>query len=88
MTEDRFDDRGLLARLRQLEDVEAIRRLKAAYCAGCDDDHDGDAVAALFAGLDADYPGIDDALTDILEGRLSAAGSEAATDELFGSLFR
>ncbi|MFM7535648.1 MAG: nuclear transport factor 2 family protein [Acidimicrobiales bacterium] len=49
MTEDRFDDGGLLARLRQLEDVEAIRRLKAAYCAGCDDDHDGDAVAALFA---------------------------------------
>ncbi len=35
-------------RLRELEDVEAIRRLKAAYGAACDDDHDGDAVCALF----------------------------------------
>jgi glyoxylase I family protein len=35
-------------RLRQLEDVEAIRRLKAAYCAACDADHDGDMVTALF----------------------------------------
>lgn len=35
-------------RLRELEDVEAIRRLKAAYCAACDDDHNGERVAALF----------------------------------------
>ncbi|MEM7285216.1 MAG: nuclear transport factor 2 family protein [Actinomycetota bacterium] len=44
------DDSGsaLAARLGVLEDIEAIRRLKAAYCAACDDDHDGDAVAALF----------------------------------------
>ena len=42
------DTDELRARLQQLEDVEAIRRLKAAYCAACDDDHDGDAVAALF----------------------------------------
>ena len=40
-------DAGAL-RLRQLEDVEAIRRLKAAYGRACDDDHDGDAVCALF----------------------------------------
>lgn len=38
----------LEARIAELEDIEAIRRLKAAYCAACDDDHDGDAVAALF----------------------------------------
>ena len=36
------------ARLRKLEDIEAIQKLKAAYCDACDDDHDGDAVAALF----------------------------------------
>jgi glyoxylase I family protein len=35
-------------RLRELEDVEAIRRLKAAYGKACDADHDGDAVCALF----------------------------------------
>lgn len=35
-------------RLIELEDIEAIRKLKAAYCDACDDDHDGDAVAALF----------------------------------------
>jgi len=36
-------------RLQVLEDIESIRKLKAAYCAACDDDHNGDAVAALFA---------------------------------------
>lgn len=35
-------------RLDRLEAIEEIRRLKAAYCAACDDDHNGDAVAALF----------------------------------------
>lgn len=39
---------GLGDRIATLEDIEAIRRLKAAYCAACDDDHNGDAVAALF----------------------------------------
>ena len=34
-------------RLMKLEDIEAIKKLKAAYCDACDDDHDGDAVAAL-----------------------------------------
>lgn len=40
--------RELEARLRAMEDIEEIRKLKAAYCAACDDDHNGDAVAALF----------------------------------------
>ena len=31
-------------RLKKLEDIESIRRLKAAYCAACDDDHDGEQV--------------------------------------------
>lgn len=35
-------------RVQRLEDIEEIRKLKAAYCAACDDDHNGDAVAALF----------------------------------------
>lgn len=43
-----MDIATLEARLRVLEDREEITRLKAAYCAACDDDHDGDAVAALF----------------------------------------
>jgi len=38
----------LEGRVQVLEDIEAIRKLKAAYCAACDDDHNGDAVAALF----------------------------------------
>jgi hypothetical protein len=41
-------DVALAARLDALESVEQIRRLKAAYCAACDDDHNGDQVAALF----------------------------------------
>ena len=36
------------ARLGRLEDIEEIRKLKAAYCAACDDDHNGERVAALF----------------------------------------
>ncbi len=35
-------------RLRRLEDIEAIRQLKARYCQACDDDHNADRVAALF----------------------------------------
>ncbi len=42
------DTSELATRVQRLEDVEAIGRLKAAYCDACDDDHDPDAVAALF----------------------------------------
>jgi hypothetical protein len=35
-------------RLQTLEDIEAIRKLKARYCAGCDDDHNPDTLATLF----------------------------------------
>lgn len=41
-------DGELERRLRVLEDIDAIAKLKAAYCAACDDDHNGEAVAALF----------------------------------------
>ena len=35
-------------RLDRLESIEAIKQLKARYCAGCDDDHNPDTLAALF----------------------------------------
>lgn len=35
-------------RLRRLEDIEAIRRLKYRYCEACDDGYDADRIAALF----------------------------------------
>lgn len=38
----------LESRLRRLEDIDEIGRLKAAYCDACDADHDGAAIAALF----------------------------------------
>lgn len=39
---------AIIERLQTLEDVEEIRKLKAHYCAACDDDHDPDRVIALF----------------------------------------
>jgi uncharacterized protein (TIGR02246 family) len=39
---------ALERRLRILEDIESIRRLKARYCQACDDDHNPDTVAACF----------------------------------------
>ncbi|MDX1383576.1 MAG: nuclear transport factor 2 family protein [Thermoanaerobaculia bacterium] len=38
----------LEARVRRLEDVEAIRRLKARYCFACDAGYDVEALAELF----------------------------------------
>ena len=35
-------------RVRHLEDVEALRNLKAEYAAACDDNYDADRLAALF----------------------------------------
>ena len=35
-------------RVRYLEDIEALRNLKAEYAAACDDDYDADRLAALF----------------------------------------
>jgi uncharacterized protein (TIGR02246 family) len=42
-------ERALHERIQVLEDIEEIRKLKARYCAGCDDDHNPETVAALFA---------------------------------------
>lgn len=38
----------LEARIRRLEDIEAIKQLKAHYCAACDDGYDADRLASLF----------------------------------------
>ena len=35
-------------RLQVLEDIEAIKKLKARYCAYCDDDYNPDGIAGLF----------------------------------------
>lgn len=39
---------SLEERVQFLEDMEEIRQLKAQYCAGCDDDHNPERIAALF----------------------------------------
>ena len=36
------------SRLRILEDIEEIKRLKARYCAYCDNNYDADGIASLF----------------------------------------
>jgi ketosteroid isomerase-like protein len=40
--------KSLEERIRVLEDIEAIKQLKARYCAACDDNYNADAIAALF----------------------------------------
>ena len=40
--------RELRDRVRRLEDIEALRNLKAEYAAACDDNYDADRLAALF----------------------------------------
>lgn len=40
---------SLAQRLQVLEDIEAIRVLKARYCAACDDDHNPETLGTLFA---------------------------------------
>ena len=38
----------LEARIQRLDDIEAIKQLKATYCALCDDGYDADGLAELF----------------------------------------
>jgi hypothetical protein len=44
-----MDNEALVARLRRLEDLEALRRLKADYCELCDRGAPGERIAELFA---------------------------------------
>jgi hypothetical protein len=39
---------NLEARIRQLEDIEAVKQLKHRYCMACDDDYDPTRLAPLF----------------------------------------
>ena len=39
---------SLEQRIQALEDIEAIKKLKARYCGNCDDDHNPEALTALF----------------------------------------
>jgi len=53
MSTDRIADlsavvEDLRDRVRYLEDIEALRNLKAEYAAACDDNYDADRLAALF----------------------------------------
>lgn len=61
-----MDNEALSARLRRLEDLEALRRLKADYCERCDRGASGEAVAELFA---------DDAEIEIVPSGERASGS-------------
>ena len=38
----------LAGRIQQLEDIEAIKQLKALYCEICDDDHNPDRIVTIF----------------------------------------
>jgi hypothetical protein len=44
-----MNNTGLEQRLTVLQDVEAIKRLKAEYCDICDDDHNQDRIVGIFA---------------------------------------
>ena len=44
-----MDIAGLEQRINRLEDLEAIKQLKARYCEICDADHDPDRITSIFA---------------------------------------
>ena len=44
-----MDIAELARRITVLEDIEAIKKLKARYCAVCDNDHNPDDIVKLFA---------------------------------------
>ncbi len=43
-----MDVAGLEQRINRLEDLEAIKQLKARYCEICDDDHNPDRITSIF----------------------------------------
>lgn len=44
-----MDTEELAKRITRLEDIEAIKQLKARYCTICDDDHDPDRITSVFS---------------------------------------
>ena len=70
-----MDLEALEVRIRRLEDLEAIKQLKASYCEICDDDHNPERITGIFS---------EDA---IWEGRgIGHAQGHAAIRELFEGL--
>ena len=43
-----MDIAELAKRITILEDIEAIKKLKARYCSVCDDDHNPDQITTLY----------------------------------------
>ena len=43
-----MDIKDLAARITRIEDIEAIKQLKALYCEICDDDHNPDRIVSIF----------------------------------------
>jgi hypothetical protein len=64
-------------RLAALEDIEAIRKLKARYCAACDDDHNPETLGPLFAE-DASWEA----------SNMGRAEGRAAIQEMLGAVGR
>lgn len=64
-------------RLIVLEDIEAIRKLKARYCAACDDNHNAETLGALFAE-DASWEA----------SNMGRADGRAAIQEMLGAVGR
>ena len=44
-----MDNTELVKQITVLQDIEAIKRLKAEYCDICDDDHNQDRIVTIFA---------------------------------------
>ena len=44
-----MDNTELARQISELQDIEAIKRLKAEYCDICDDDHNQDRIVTIFA---------------------------------------
>lgn len=44
-----MDLRELEARITRIEDLEAIKQLKARYCEICDEDHNPDRITSVFS---------------------------------------
>ena len=72
-----MSDSSLEKRITRLEDIEAIKQLKAKYCEACDDDHNQDKIIAIFAE-DGVWEG----------GDLGKAEGHAAIRELFAGFER
>jgi hypothetical protein len=71
-----MDLEELARRIQVLEDIEAIKKLKARYCAYCDNNYDADGLAALFT---------EDAIWDGGERLGRSAGREAIRTFFQGS---